>query len=76
MGKLLAGTKKIYNKALLTGGLAHFIHDGFTDMLYVFFPIWQAQFSETFTEICFLNTLFSCTIAGFQVPSSYFAYRI
>lgn len=76
MGKLLAGTKKIYNKALLTGGLAHFIHDGFTDMLYVFFPIWQAQFSLTFTEIGFLKTLFSGTMAGFQVPSSYFAYRI
>lgn len=76
MVKLLAGTKKIYNKALLTGGLAHFIHDGFTDMLYVFFPIWQAQFSLTFTEIGFLKTLFSGTMATFQVPASYLAYRI
>lgn len=23
-------------KALIIGGLAHFIHDGFTDMLYIF----------------------------------------
>lgn len=63
-------------KALLTGGLAHFIHDGFSDMLYVFFPIWQAQFSLTFTEIGFLKTLFSGTMAGFQVPSSSLAGRI
>ncbi|MEN6412689.1 MAG: MFS transporter [Veillonellales bacterium] len=76
MVKILGGTEKIYNKALLTGGLAHFMHDGVTDMLYVFFPIWQAQFSLTFTEIGFLKTLFSGTMAGFQVPSSYLACRI
>ncbi|WP_371372757.1 MFS transporter [Sporomusa aerivorans] len=76
MDKLFAGTRKIYSKTLLIGGLAHFIHDGFTDMLYVFFPIWQAQFSLTFTEIGFLKTLFSGTMAGLQVPSSYLAYRI
>jgi FSR family fosmidomycin resistance protein-like MFS transporter len=76
MAKLFAGARRIYNNALLIGGLAHFIHDGFTDMLYVFFPIWQAQFSLTFTEIGFLKTLFSGTMAGFQVPASYLAYRI
>ncbi|MEN6566012.1 MAG: MFS transporter, partial [Veillonellales bacterium] len=76
MVKTLGGTEKIYDKALLTGGLAHFMHDGVTDMLYVFFPIWQAQFSLTFTEIGFLKTLFSGTMAVFQVPSSYLACRI
>ena len=76
MGKLLAATRKIYRHALLTGGLAHFIHDGFTDMLYVFFPIWQAQFSLSFAEIGFLKTLFSGTMAGFQVPSGYLARRV
>ncbi len=75
MAKLFTGARKIYNNALLIGGLAHFIHDGFSDMLYVFFPIWQAQFSLTFTEIGFLKTLFSGTMAGFQVPSSYLASR-
>jgi FSR family fosmidomycin resistance protein-like MFS transporter len=63
-------------KALLTGGLAHVIHDGFTDMLYVFFPIWQAQFSLSFTEIGLLKTLFSGTMAGFQIPAGMLASRI
>jgi MFS family permease len=76
MDRLISSIKKLYNRALVTGGLAHFIHDGFTDMLYVFFPIWQTQFSLTFTEIGFLKTLFSGTMAGFQVPSSYLAFRI
>lgn len=67
---------RIRKKALLTGSLAHFIHDGFTDMLYIFFPIWQAQFLLNFTEIGFLKTLFSGTMACFQVPSTNLASRI
>lgn len=63
-------------KSLITGSLAHFIQDGFTDMLYVFFPVWQAEFSLTFSQIGFLKTLFSGTMAGFQVPASSFAGRI
>ena len=66
----------IHKKVLLTGSLAHFIQDGFTDMLYVFFPVWQAQFSLTFAEIGFLKTLFSGTMAGFQMPASSFAQRV
>lgn len=63
-------------KALLTGGLAHIIHDGFTDMLYVFFPIWQLQFSLTFAQVGLLKTLFSGTMAAFQIPAGVLASRI
>jgi len=63
-------------KALLTGGLAHIIHDGFTDMLYVFFPIWQVQFSLTFAQVGLFKTLFSGTMAAFQISSGILASRI
>ncbi len=63
-------------KALLTGSVAHFIQDGFSDMLYIFFPFWQAQFALSFVEIGFLKTLFSGTMAGFQVPASSLAQRV
>lgn len=63
----------LQNRALFTASLAHIIHDGFTDMIYIFFPIWQAQFSLSFMEIGFLKTLFSGTMAFFQVPSSWLA---
>ncbi len=56
--------------------LAHFMHDGFTDMLYVFFPVWQVQFGLSFAQVGFFKTLFSGTLAGFQVPSSYLADRV
>lgn len=60
-------------KTIITGGLAHLLHDGFTDMLYVFFPIWQGALGLSFAEVGFLKTLFSGTMAFFQVPSGLLA---
>ena len=73
---LLKMQKTIKNRALFTAGTAHLLHDGFTDMLYVFFPLWQVQFSLSFMEIGFMKTLFSGTMALFQVPASALAERI
>lgn len=67
---------KTSKKILLTGCLAHLIQDGFADMLYIFFPIWQAQFALSFAEIGFLKTAFSGTMAAFQVPSGALAQRM
>lgn len=63
-------------KNLLTGSLAHLTHDGFSDTLYIFFPLWQAQFGLTFAEVGFFKTLFSGSLAIFQVPAGYLANRI
>ena len=62
-------------KSLWAGSLAHFIHDGCSDMLYLFFPLWQAQFALSFAEIGILKTLFSGTMASLQVPASSLAPR-
>ena len=67
---------KLKYKALLTGGLAHFIHDGFTDMTYVFFPIWQAKWALTFVEVGLLKTLLSGSMAVLQLPVGIVANRI
>ena len=63
-------------KILLAGSLAHLTHDGLCDIMYILFPIWQAQFTLNFAEVGFLKTLFSGSMAVFQVPSSYLAGRI
>ena len=57
-------------------GLAHFTHDGFADMLYIFFPVWQAQFGLTLAEVGLFKMLFSGTLALFQVPCSFLARRV
>lgn len=74
----VCGSKQIAigRKVLLAGCIAHMIHDGLSDMLYIFFPIWQIQFSLTFAEVGLLKTMFSGTLAAFQVPAGFLASRM
>lgn len=60
-------------RVLFAGCLAHITHDGFTDMLYVFFPIWQHSFNLSFAVVGLLKTLFSGSMAVFQIPSGILA---
>lgn len=68
--------KHLTRRTLLIGNLAHFLHDGFTDMLYVFFPVWQAQWSLSFTQIGLFKTLVSGSMGLFQIPSGLIAQRV
>jgi MFS family permease len=55
---------------------AHMLHDGFTDLLYVLLPIWQAQFGLGYAEVGMLRALFTGSMAGLQVPAGMLAERI
>ena len=55
---------------------AHVLHDGYTDLLYVLLPIWQAQFGLGFAEVGVLRALFTGSMAGLQVPAGMLAERI
>jgi MFS family permease len=54
---------------------AHALHDGYTDLIYVMLPVWQSEFGIGFAALGLLKTVFSGTMAGFQVPSSMLAER-
>src|SRR5262249_44465645 len=54
---------------------AHALHDGYTDLIYVMLPIWQAEFGLAYAQIGALRGLFSGTMAGFQIPSGLVAER-
>jgi MFS transporter, FSR family, fosmidomycin resistance protein len=56
-------------RALGTACLAHVLHDGYTDMLYLLFPFWQRELSLSFTQIGLLKTLYSGSMAAAQVPA-------
>lgn len=62
-------------RVLLAGCLAHVTHDGFTDMLYIFFPIWQQTFALNFSQVGLLKTLYSGAMSVFQLPSGILAGR-
>jgi MFS transporter, FSR family, fosmidomycin resistance protein len=54
---------------LATACLAHLVHDGFTDMLYLLFPFWQRELALSLTQIGLLKTLYSGAMATGQVPA-------
>jgi MFS family permease len=54
---------------------AHALHDGYTDLIYVMLPVWQTEFGIGFAALGLLKTVFSGTLAGFQVPSSMLAEK-
>jgi MFS transporter, FSR family, fosmidomycin resistance protein len=54
---------------------AHALHDGYTDLIYVMLPIWQHQFGLDFAVLGLMKTVFSGTLAGFQIPAGYVAER-
>ncbi|CAO3454881.1 hypothetical protein [Azospirillum argentinense] len=57
-------------KKSLTGAcLAHALHDGYTDALYVFLPVWQAQFGLSYAALAVVRALYSGTMGGLQIPA-------
>jgi len=63
-------------RALGVAGGAHALHDGYTDLVYVMLPIWQAEFGLTYAAVGILRSLFSGTLAGLQIPSGLLAERV
>ena len=54
---------------------AHALHDGYTDLVYVMLPIWQGEFGLGFAALGLMKTVFSGTLAGFQIPAGFIAER-
>jgi FSR family fosmidomycin resistance protein-like MFS transporter len=55
---------------------AHVLHDGYTDLLYVLLPLWQAQFGLDYAAVGLLRALYVGSMAGFQMPAGMIAQRI
>src|SRR5689334_8832699 len=70
-----AATKAKERSAIGVASGAHALHDGYTDLIYVMLPVWQAEFGIGFAALGLMKTVFSGTLAGFQVPSSMLAEK-
>jgi MFS transporter, FSR family, fosmidomycin resistance protein len=55
---------------------AHMLHDGYTDLVWVALPIWQAEFSLNYAVVGLLRTIYSGTLASLQIPATAVAARI
>jgi MFS transporter, FSR family, fosmidomycin resistance protein len=71
-----ASEKQHKLRALGSACLAHILHDGYTDLLYLLFPIWQREFGFSFALIGVMKALFSGALSLFQVPAAKLAGRL
>ena len=56
-------------------GVAHALHDGYTDLIYIMLPLWQAEFGLTFAALGALRSVFVGAMAGLQIPAGFMAER-
>lgn len=61
---------------LATACSAHFVHDGFSDVIYLFLPIWQAELALTLTQVGVVKTCYAGLSALGQVPAGLLAERL
>ena len=56
-------------RTLAVAGLAHALHDGYTDVIYVLLPVWQAEFGLGYGRLATLRGLYAGAMALLQIPS-------
>jgi MFS family permease len=56
-------------RSLAAACLTHALHDGYTDGLYAFLPVWQAQFGLSYAALAIMRALYSGTMGGLQIPA-------
>jgi MFS transporter, FSR family, fosmidomycin resistance protein len=63
-------------RTLWTACVAHALHDGYTDLIYLLLPIWQAEFGLGYSALAFLRGLAAATMAGLQLPAGRMAEHV
>jgi len=56
-------------------GAAHALHDGYTDLIYIMLPLWQAEFGLTYAALGALRGAFVGAMASFQIPAGLLSER-
>src|SRR5689334_1028426 len=56
-------------RTLALAGLAHALHDGYTDVIYVLLPVWQAELGLGFGRLAGLRGLYAGAMALLQLPA-------
>src|SRR6266571_8428937 len=64
-----AAAKRRERRALGVACGAHALHDGYTDLIWVALPIWQAEFGLTYAAVGALRMVYSGTMASLQIRS-------
>jgi FSR family fosmidomycin resistance protein-like MFS transporter len=55
--------------------IIHFLHDGFSEILYVFLPLWAREFGLSFTQVGLIRSAYTGGMSAFQLPAGFLAER-
>lgn len=72
----MAGARSRERRALGVACGAHVLHDGYTDLIWLALPIWQAEFALSYAAVGLLRMIYTGTMASLQIPASYVAGRL
>ena len=53
----------------------HSVHDGFSDVIFLFLPLWQAEFALTLTQVGIVKSCYTGLMALGQIPAGLMAER-
>jgi MFS transporter, FSR family, fosmidomycin resistance protein len=54
----------------------HFVHDGFSEILYVLLPVWAADFRLGLWQVGFIRSTYTGGMSAFQIPAGLLAERL
>ena len=75
-GAPAGGTRSEERRAMGVACGAHALHDGYTDLVIVMLPIWQAEFGLSYAAVGALRGVLAGTMASFQIPSGMLSERL
>ncbi len=55
--------------------LAHVLHDGYSDLIYVLLPVWQREFGLDYAALALVRSFYTGALAGLQMPATRIAQR-
>jgi MFS transporter, FSR family, fosmidomycin resistance protein len=63
-------------RTFIVAGFAQALHDGYTDLIYVLLPVWQAEFALGYGVLAFVRGIYTGAMAGLQIPVGRLAERL
>jgi MFS family permease len=59
----------VQRRAASIAAVTHALHDGYTDLIYIMLPLWQAEFGLDYAALGVLRGVFVGAMASLQIPS-------
>jgi len=63
-------------RAASVAALAHALHDGYTDLIYIMLPVWQAEFGLSYAALGALRGVYVGAMAILQIPAALVSERL